>query len=175
MERPKTEATVVLLVNESGQVCLARKKQAIHHESGEIEYSLGLYNGYGGKKEDIDGDIFDTAIRELHDESGVNAKKEDLDLAFRAYFYIQKEETTSPFMTVSFFFLHTWSGDMVEGREMGPPLFFAPQDMPYEEMMPADKILFEKMLSGDKFVAEVLLLGKHIAPEITFIKESLAV
>ena len=37
------EATVVLLVDQDGRICLARKKQAIHHEGGEISYSLGMY------------------------------------------------------------------------------------------------------------------------------------
>lgn len=48
------EATVVLLEDKDGRVALARKKQPIHHDSSAIEYSLGRYNGYGGKKEPED-------------------------------------------------------------------------------------------------------------------------
>ena len=75
MELPTVQATVVLMMDKDGRVCLARKKQAIHHEGGAIFYSLGLYNGYGGKMDATDETILDTAVRELFDESGVLAQK----------------------------------------------------------------------------------------------------
>ena len=124
MITPEVKATVVLLVNKEGAICLARKKQAIHHNGGEISYSLGLYNGYGGKKEVSDVTISDTAIRELFDESGVSSQKEDLEKVLRVYFYISKEGALIPFMDVTFFLASLWSGEPKEGEEMGAPLFF---------------------------------------------------
>jgi hypothetical protein len=172
MEKPKIKATVVLMIDNEGSVCLAQKKQAIHHEDGSIDYSLGTYNGYGGKMEDIDSDIFDTAIRELQDESGVSASKEDLEIVSRVYFYIKKEdESFEPFMDVSFFFLNSWNGMPVEGREMGVPTFFSTEDIPYDEMMPADRIFFKEMFDGKRNVYEVKLLGKKVAPEIVVLDE----
>lgn len=173
MEKSFRKATVVLLIDNEGKVCLARKKNAIHHEDGEIEYSLGMYNGYGGKKEDEDVTILDTAIRELEEEGGVSTRKENLELVARVYFYLKKEEQFEPFMEVYFYFLRVWSGTPLEGKEMATPTFFKSSALPYDEMMPADKILFEKMLSGEFGVYEVKLLGKNLQPEITILEEKL--
>lgn len=174
MEKPTRKATVVLLINEAGEICLARKKQEIHHENGSINYSLLTYNGYGGKMEEEDSTIFDTAIRELRDESGVIACKENLELVARVYFYLKKEDGGfDPFMDVSFFFLRFWLGAPLEGKEMGVPTFFSRDTIPYDEMMPADKILFEKMLAGDLGVYRVKLLGKKMPPDVEMVNESL--
>lgn len=173
MEKSFRKATVTLLIDKEGKVCLARKKKAIHNENGGIEYSLGLYNGYGGKIDEGDLTILDTAIRELEEESGVSASQENLELVSRVYFYLKREEEFEPFMEVSFFFLKVWSGTPVEGKEMGEPTFFTRGEIPYNEMMPADKILFEKMLAGEFGVYEVKLFGKDIPPEITTLNESL--
>lgn len=162
------QATVVLLIDEKERVCLARKKQAIHSEAGEISYSLGLYNGYGGKREETDESIEDTAVRELFDESSVTGKKEDLDYKGKVLFILEKEGVRNPFMEVSFYFLHNWEGLPVEGREMGEPTFFAKDTIPYDEMMPADKVLFERMFEGKDVSSEVILFGKDKEPEIHF-------
>jgi ADP-ribose pyrophosphatase YjhB (NUDIX family) len=167
MEIPSVQATVVLLMRKDDSVCLARKKKAIHHEGGEISYSLGLYNGYGGKREVTDMTIEDTALRELYDESGVVVKKEDLEPVLRVYFYIKKEEGLVPFMDVSFFLVLEWEGEPQEGSEMGDPVFFTQDTMPYEEMMPADRVLFEKIFAKELGFYQVTLLGKDIRPEVT--------
>jgi 8-oxo-dGTP diphosphatase/8-oxo-dGTP diphosphatase/2-hydroxy-dATP diphosphatase len=168
------EATVVLLEDGDGKIALARKKQPIHHDSGVIEYSLGRYNGYGGKKEKEDTTIFATAVRELYDESGVIAREADLTLALRVYFSIKgKNELKEPFMIVSFFVLRTWEGIPVEGSEMGPPTFFDRESIPFEEMMPADKLLFEKIFAGEYGVYDVYLPGKHEAPVLEKLDEEL--
>lgn len=174
MEKPTRKATVVLLINKRDEVCLSRKKQPIHHEGGSIEYSLETYNGYGGKQVTGDQTIFDTAIRELFDESGVVAIKDDLEYVARVYFYRNKEgEEFEPFMDVSFFFLREWSGVPKESVEMGAPTFFSQDAIPYNEMMPADKILFEKMFNGERGVYEVILFGKNIRPEVRLLDENL--
>lgn len=181
MQRPDTKATVVLLADERGRICLARKKQAIHHdkEKGgrDISYSLSTYNGYGGKKEDRDETILHTAIRELFDESSVVARIEDLELLGRVYFYVPDKEQGGhlPFMDVFFFAVREWSGSPREGKEMGPPEFFHEHEMPYDEMMPADKLFLEPFLKGDRAVYEVKLFGKSSPPEIRKLDEELAI
>lgn len=166
LSKPNVCATVVLLIDKEGRVVLARKKKAIHHDTGEISYSLGLYNGYGGKMEEEDKTIERTAVRELYDESSVVGKEEDLEKCARVYFYIQKDETDMPFMDVTFYILREWSGAPKEGLEMGEPTFFSQNELPYEEMMPADKILFGKILAGEKGEYNVFLKGKDIEPVI---------
>jgi hypothetical protein len=172
------KATVVFLISDSGRICLARKKQAIHHDSGEdIGYSLGMHNGYGGKMEPLDGSITHTALVELAGESRVLAKAEDLDLSLKAYFWKPNKQTGEmmPFMEVSFFFLSEWEGEPQEGKEMGPPEWFNPEDVPYGNMMPADKEILRRMFAGEKGVLEVRLPGKDLPPEISVLNEPLFV
>ncbi len=164
-------ATVVFLENKEGEICLARKKQAIHSEEGRVEYSLGLYNGYGGKMEDYDETIEDTARRELFDESSVSCEKEDLAHKGTVLFILEKEGERKPFMEVHFYTLSVWEGCPKEGSEMGPPTFFAKTDLPYSEMMPADKVLFEKMFEEKDISGEVILFGKETSPEVHFVCE----
>lgn len=175
MEKPTVKATVVFLIDTEERIGLAQKKQGIHHDKGEISYSLGLYNGWGGKQEVTDPTILDTAVRELFDESGVLANKEDLEPVFRAYFYTKNKEGEgfSPFMEVSFYFCRTWEGYPVEGKEMGPAVFFEQEKLPYDQMMPADKYLMEKALISSCGVFEVKLYGKNAPPEITLLDEQL--
>ncbi|MEN9880824.1 MAG: hypothetical protein RLZZ308_7 [Candidatus Parcubacteria bacterium] len=164
LKKPKVRATVTLLVDDEGRVALARKKQAIHSETGSIEYSLGLYNGYGGKMDEEDITIEDTAIRELVEEAGVEANKEDLQKVFTAFFYIEKENSCEPFMEVVFFTLSTFDGVPVENNEMGEPEWFTKDALPYHDMMPADKILFTSIFSGNGRDCVVVLRGKHLSP-----------
>jgi hypothetical protein len=173
MEHSVKKATVTLLVDSGGAICLARKKQAIHHEGGTLEYSLGMYNGYGGKMEEFDSTIFHTAIRELHDEAVVSADVSDLKLVLRVYFFVMKDGDSVPFMDVSFFFLYKWQGDPSESSEMGEPHFFQKNEIPYNEMMPADKILFETMFQGNGGVYEVHIFGSNSTPRVVRLDEEL--
>jgi 8-oxo-dGTP pyrophosphatase MutT (NUDIX family) len=143
-----TRATVVFLEDKDGRICLARKKQPIHHDDGEITTSLGTWNGYGGKEEGGDQDILDTAIRELEQESSIVAHKEDLIPCGHVYFFWPTNVTTTADMEVFFYVLRVWQGDPEEGEEMGPPEFFHKEYIPYDAMMQGDRILLPKMFQG---------------------------
>lgn len=163
-----TEATVVFLQNENGEICLARKKQPIHTESQEISYSLGMWNGYGGKREEGDMSVEDTAVRELSDESRVFAVKEDLKAIGDVQFFLKEENEDSLFMRVYFYMLREYDGVPKEGSEMGVPEFFALGKVPYADMMPADKVLLPKMFAGEMVRAKVVLYGKEKEPLVIF-------
>lgn len=175
MEKPSVEATVVYLRDGLGRVGVAQKKKPIHHDIGEIPYSLGMYNGHGGKREPEDETIFHTAIRELEGESGVRGNVLDLEHVLRVHFYVRNKETGEhdPFMTVSFFFLDRWFGKPAESLEMGPTVFFDPELLPYKKMMPADEELLRKMFAGEKGVYEVKLNGKDLPFDIRELDEAL--
>ncbi len=180
-ENKLTRATVVYLVDTDGKVCLAQMKKAIHkdevHGGEQIEYSLGVWNGYGGKEEEsdrkyceqngINNSMLYTAIRELEEESGVKAVMEDLEERGAVNFYL-REKSDLPFMQVHFYILHKWGGQPIEGKEMGAPTFFDKENIPYEQMMPADKILFERLLVGERIDSDVILIGKGIEPIVQF-------
>ena len=181
-----TRATVVYLVDNDNRVCLARMKKAIHkdkegggdQEQGSIEYSLGVWNGYGGKElpEDIErataGNVDDnmlfTATRELQEESGVKADVKDLEPIGVVNFYL-KVKSDMPFMQVYFYILRKWENVPMESKEMGPATFFDKEYIPYHEMMPADKMLFEKMLNGESIDSDIILMGKDVEPIVKFV------
>lgn len=149
-------ATVVLLRDELGRVCLAPKKQNIHKLGQELKDSKKKWNGYGGKQ-DPGETILETAIRELLQESSVLGKADDLELVASVSFYWPGNETTEPDMVVHFFFLRRYVGVPTEGAEMGAPQFFHPDEIPYREMMSADKEFFTKILAGEKIVCDIHL------------------
>lgn len=183
-EIPKlTRATVVYMIDSESRICLAQMKKAIHKdkatsekerenksdsgnvEQEQIEYSLGVWNGYGGKEIDTDESILHTAIRELEEESGVRAEMEDLEECGTVNFYLKVKGDT-PFMQVHFYILRKWQGDPIEGSEMGPATFFGQENIPYNQMMPADKALLERALAGKNIDSDVILMGKGEVPMV---------
>lgn len=172
MKQTSKQATVVLLIDEYDRVCLARKKQPIHDGANEISYSLGMYNGYGGKMEVTDSTIYHTAVRECYDESGVIVAIQDLEDAARVYFSKKNDlGEFEPFMEVHFFFARVYAGVPREGDEMGEPFFFKQKDIPYTKMMPADRILFEDLFAGKRNIYEVKLHGEGVVPEVVKVGE----
>jgi 8-oxo-dGTP pyrophosphatase MutT (NUDIX family) len=161
-----TRATVILLINKEREVILARKKQPIHTSEDSIEYSLGLYNGYGGKMEETDGTIEQAALRELHQEANVVATVESLSKPLIVNFKTQEDNNESDFMKVYFYTVQEYFGNPQETNEMGQPEFFDRQSLPYQEMMPADKVIFERLLQHDYRELDVILGGKDIPPII---------
>ena len=158
MKPEKTEIATVVYLMRGETICLAKKKQHIHTKDGkELDKSKLTWNGYGGKAEDEDESVRDTAIRELFQESGVIANKKDLIPCTRFNFFWPGNESVIPNMDVYFFFLKIYEGDPKETDEMGPPKFFSPSDLPFNEMMPNDRVFFPKILNGEKLVADVFL------------------
>ena len=147
-------ATVVLLRDGAGRVCLAPKKLNIHKQGKELEGSRKKLNGYGGKQEP-DESILQTAIRELEQESSVRGNEADLELAAQISFFWPGNETTEPDMLVHFFFLSRYEGEPKEGSEMGEPCFYLPEEIPYKDMMVADVFFFPKILNGERIVCDI--------------------
>lgn len=163
-------ATVTLLIRNDGAVCLARKKKAIHKEGGEISYSLGMWNGYGGKEERDDRNIMDTALRELLQESEVIAERDDLKKCAVVFFY-DGRNGDKLFMEVHFFTTERWKGSPRETNEMGSPSFFLKDEIPYEEMMEADREIFARILRGETYTAKVTFYGKGEASRFELISK----
>ena len=217
MNSKLTRATVVYLINKDNEVCLAQMKKAIHKdkvetdhdstiknkerekEQEEISYSLGVWNGYGGKEEISDLEIYKkinidnkykvidsikyTAIRELQEESGVNANIEDLESCGAVNFFLidkseyninkkfadYRVENREIFMQVHFYILRKWEGNPIESKEMSVPTFFKRKDIPYDNMMPNDRLLLERALVGGRIDSDVILLGKGVEPIVQFV------
>ncbi|MDB5259773.1 MAG: hydrolase [Candidatus Nomurabacteria bacterium] len=171
MEQRERRATVALLMDKEGRICLARKKKAIHRDGEEISYSLGMWNGYGGKMQEGDRDILSTAIRELKEEAGIKAEEKNFEFVSRIYFFDSQSEEL--FMDVCFFLVKGWKGKPKETKEMGPPSFFKETEIPYHEMMPADKVIFQKALEDKKYFAKIIFSGKNNPPEFIELEDEL--
>ena len=150
-------ATLIFLKDGDGRICLAPKKENIHKDGQELANSRLKWNGYGGKQE-AGETIQETAVRELQQESGVICSEDDLDLVARINFFWPRNETPIPDMEVFVFFCVKFDGVPQEGeREMGAPYFFTPNEIPYDQMMPADKLFLPRLLAGEKLTWDVYL------------------
>jgi NUDIX domain len=150
-------ATVLFLLEDcrDPSFYLAQKKQDIHTDQGEVLSGTRKWNGYGGKWKSSDRTIFDTAARELFDESLVRVKKEDLTLVARIEFFWPKNTTGKRDMEVFFFTAIQYSGDPQETPEMGSPKLFSVHTAPYGEMLPADEDIIRKIMYGNTVEGQV--------------------
>ncbi len=118
-------------------VILAEKKDKI---------GVGKLNGYGGKI-DPGEQIWESAIREIKDESGVLVEPGDLEYSATMVFF-DKER---PVAECHIFIAHRWLGEPVETKEMGVPQEFPISSLPLERMMLGDNLWVPKVLNGMKF------------------------
>jgi 8-oxo-dGTP pyrophosphatase MutT (NUDIX family) len=153
-----SSATVTLLCEEWSReplVYLAIKKQNIHIGEYVVLTESKTWNGYGGKWESSDQTIRHTASRELLVEAGVRVKEEDLKLMAHVEFFWPENTTAVRDMEVFFFTSEIYSGDPKETLEMGPPTLFAASKIPYDDMMPADRLILPHILNSNMVTGQV--------------------
>lgn len=128
-------------------ICLARKKHKI---------GAGMWNGYGGHCEPNEKPL-DAAIRETKEESGVSLHSKDCvkEVALVTYFerprYAIFRELTNykPVWSVNIFLAGRWSGECMETEEMGTPQWFNLDEIPYKEMLPADRFILPLIFASN--------------------------
>lgn len=132
--------TLVLVRNET-KVLLGFKKRG---------FGVGKWNGFGGKVES-DESIVEAALRELHEESGVLVRKDDLEKVGILQFDF--EDMPDLLMEVHVFTATVYDGEPLESEEMLPKWFnFA--NIPYDDMWADDRIWFPFFLEGRKFLGK---------------------
>lgn len=120
-------------VLDDDELLLIKKKRGV----GE-----GFYNGPGGKIEDHDNTPKEAAIREAIEETGVTPiepeKVGELDFIFGE----------DPFQRVHVFLTEEYEGEP-EKTEEADPVWFQPEEMPYDQMWEDDRywmpLLFEEV------------------------------
>lgn len=146
MQEEKTllNATVCFLAKD-GEILLGLKTKKIGKD---------CWNGYGGGVEE-DETVEETAVRELLEETGgVVALPEHLEKIAIVYFHNTKSDGETFTCRVHFFLVRQWRGEAKETEEMIRPTWFDTSNLPFDQMMPADREWLPIALRGQKIIAE---------------------
>lgn len=130
------DVTLVFLMDED-RICLAQKKRG---------FGEGKLNGYGGKV-GADESIEAAALRELAEESGVQAELTALEKVAAIEFSFEGKPDWSQRMHV--FFIRVWVGEPTESEEMAP-VWSQKDAIPYGGMWIDDEHWLPRALAGEK-------------------------
>ncbi len=119
----------------------------------------GKWNGYGGGIKNGE-DPYAAIIRELKEESKLSVKKENLKKVAVMDFHNQTEEGQRFNCRVHIFFFEEYSGIIKATKEMDAPTWFLKDNIPYDQMMPADPFWLPNIISGKLIYGEAWL-GPH--------------
>jgi len=131
------ETTLVFLLNDQNQVLLWMKKRG-HGE--------GKRNGFWWKLINNET-IFDAAIRELQEESGISIQPSDLTRWWVVYFVFPDSPEKDQKCAV---FLGKYSGWFEESEEMSP-MWWNIDEIPYDKMRDSDRVRLSKLLNWEAF------------------------
>ena len=141
--------TTLILPMRDGRILLGMKKRG---------FGVGKLNGFGGKLNEGES-IVEAAIRELFEESGIEAVVDDLKkVAELAFFFPHAEEDWE--QRVHVFAVENWKGEPVESEEMSV------------EWHDFDKIPFDRMWDDDKHWLPKVLDGKKVRGKFSFGKDN---
>ena len=138
---------VVCYLFKEDKILLAMKSQKI---------GKGCWNGYGGEIEEKDISPERATLREVYEETGKGVTVSPIGLKKVAIidFHNHKSDGTMFVCRVHFFFSDRWFGELKETEEMVIPTFFNKDNIPFGQMMPADRHFLPILLGGNKIIAE---------------------
>lgn len=104
-------------------------------------------NGFGGKREEEDQAIEDTAVRESEQEGSIQISKDSLEkIGINYYIHAYKNEIWKVFI-----FKVVYDGDYKDSSEMLDLKLFDILDIPYEDMRESDKKWLKKYLHDGNY------------------------
>lgn len=128
-------------------VCFLRKGNTVLLGRKQKKIGKGFWNGYGGLEEKEDAAIEDTAVRETKEEIGVLIEKSALHKIGVIAYHNQSEDKKLSAIEVHFYTAHTWEGSPSGSDEMDSLTWFQVDALPFDEMMPSDKLWLEQALT----------------------------
>lgn len=122
----------------------------------------GLRNGYGGKIEEGQTPT-QAAVDELFDETGgknnkgkgIKCNEKDLIPCAVVDFYFPHNHSGNPEFRVIIYLTVQFTGEPEKTDEMLDPKWFDIDSMPYDQMMPGDRLIIPPILDGKKFIATI--------------------
>lgn len=146
MEKEKVlfNATLVFVENTEGKVLLGVKARKI---------GVGCWNGYGGGIEPNETPE-QSALRELDEESGIKGDPSQLEKCGVVIFNNTKEDGKEFVCKMHVYFLRNTTAEVSTTEEMLTPKWFDKNELPYNNMMPADKDWVPYVMRGEKIQAE---------------------
>lgn len=137
----RKQASLVFLID-GNKILLARKKRG---------FGVDKLNGYGGKMDESDKTIRDTAIREAQEEGHVTPI--DLTHVATISYYFWDKPDIGQIVTV--YLCRKWEGTPVETEEMAPE-WFDITNVPYDRMWVSDIHYLPRLLNGETLEGELL-------------------
>lgn len=138
-----TEATLCLLIR-GDEVLLAEKQKKI---------GAGFLNGFGGKVEPDDRDIYDANVREVEEEIGIRVAA--VRKVGEIVFHNHSDEDELKKMIVHIFTATEWDGEPTETDEMKKIAWYKVEELDYNKFLSADVLFLPQILSG-KYVRGVI-------------------
>lgn len=127
--------TLVFPINKEGRVLLGRKKRG---------FGQGKFNGFGGKIQGNES-FRACAIRELQEETGLQAREEDLLCVGFLDFAFPYQPEISHIGYV--YLLKDFQGSVHETEEMEPH-WFKLENLPFDHMWKGDRVWVPQVLAG---------------------------
>jgi 8-oxo-dGTP pyrophosphatase MutT (NUDIX family) len=131
-----TEATLCFPVR-GDKVLLAEKQKKI---------GAGYLNGFGGKAEPGDADIFATNARETEEEIGIRIRK--VHKVGEIIFHNPSDDDELKRMRVHVFIATDWSGEPTETDEMKKIAWHDIANLDFDKFLPADRLFLPQILAG---------------------------
>ncbi len=149
------QATLCILVKDT-KVLLARKMKKI---------GAGLWNGYGGGIEPGETPI-QAAVRELHEEAGINLESNKLEKVAYITFCNKTSDSHEFICIMHVYLIHVSDSDLEnidikETDEMHTPTWFESNNLPFNEMLAADREWLPLVLTGKKIIGTAYYTPKQ--------------
>ena len=154
MEKLKSTNTTLVIIRKNGKILLGQKKRG---------FAKGTFNGIGGKQDP--GETIEQAmIRETQEEIGITPTSYYPvgKIKFDVYYKGERQ------ILVMYVYICTeFDGKIVETEEIIPN-WFDKDKIPYDNMLPDDKMWFPQIIAGKHVEGEVVLDEKMKVKDCSF-------